>query len=139
MRPSHNSPKDISSTTILQYRVLCRPTGGRPRLDLQARIQFGRIHLGMFNVSFRASARQLRLDLTCFVIRHRISVIHHTWSFLRRLSSAIRRTSSVIRHPPPLSVICQPSSVICHPSSIICHPSSLIRHPLFVISHLLPT
>ena len=32
--------------TIPESRVLCRPTGGGPRLDRQARIHFGRVQFG---------------------------------------------------------------------------------------------
>ena len=33
------------------YQVLCRPTGGGPRLDHRARLQFGRAHFGVFSTS----------------------------------------------------------------------------------------
>ena len=38
------------------------PSGGRPRLDHQDKIQFRRVHFGVFDVSFRASGTQLGSD-----------------------------------------------------------------------------
>ena len=51
------------------HYVLCRPTGVKPRLDCQARKQFGRIHFGVFSMSCFVPPA-LSSDLTCFVIRH---------------------------------------------------------------------
>ena len=70
LSPSGSSSSRSSSASSL--KVLCRPTGGGPRLDCRARIQFRRVHFGVrvFNVSLCASSVQLGLDLTCFVIRH---------------------------------------------------------------------
>ena len=38
------------------------PSGGRPRLDHRDKIQFRRVHFGVFDVSFRASGTQLGSD-----------------------------------------------------------------------------
>ena len=48
---------DIEKKQILelsknyQYQVLCRPSGGGPRLDRWARIQSGRVNFGVFSTS----------------------------------------------------------------------------------------
>ena len=58
-----------------------RPTGGGPRLDRSARIQFGRVHFGVFSTS-------------CFVPPARSS----GWIW-PALSSVVRHPSYVLRHP----------------------------------------
>ena len=110
-----------------------------PRLHCLAKIQFGRVHFGVFSTScFVSHGSQLRLDLTCFVIRHPSSIVHHPPSVIRHLSSAVRHPHYVIHHLSSVachlsSIIRHSSSVIHRPSSAICHRSSVIGHPSSVL------
>ena len=41
----------VEFNSFFIYQVLCRPTGGGPRLDRRARIQFRRVNFGVFSTS----------------------------------------------------------------------------------------
>ena len=93
---------------------------------------------GVLSVSLCAFGTQLRLGLTCFVIRHPSSVVRHPPSVIHRQSSVIHRLSSFIHRQS--STVCHSSSIIRHSSSAVLYPpsvigrlSSVIRHPYFVV------
>ena len=47
LNPIHAKVRYCVEIIITNY-ILCRPTGGRPRLDPRARIQLGQGHFGFF-------------------------------------------------------------------------------------------
>ena len=49
----------ISRSNVSNFN---NPSGGRPRLDHRDKIQFRRVHFGVFDVLFRASGTQLGSD-----------------------------------------------------------------------------
>ena len=85
------------------------PTGGGPRLDRRARIQFRRVHFDVLSTP-RIVPPALSSDWTSPAL----SSVRHQWS-------------SVVHHPS--SILCRPSSIIHHLLSVIRYPLSTIRRP----------